>query len=122
MLDSAAPDRTFTLITQKDGEMRERVVSVQKKRPDFTGCQHDTVVVDKKLWRLECAECGESLDPIQFLIRVAEEETIAGFNVDYMRKEHKRIEDALKIRTHTKCEHCGKSTKITGLGLWSLKE
>ena len=121
-MEAAAQERVFTLITQKEGETKERVVSVQKKQPDFTACQHNTVVVDEKLWRIECAECGEALDPIQFLIRIARDETVAGFNLDFMRKEHRRIEDALKIRTHTKCEHCGKSTTITGLGLWSMKE
>ena len=117
-MEAAAPDRTFTLITQKDGETKEQVVSIRKKKTEFNGCRHNSAVVDKALWRIECAECGESLDPIQFLIRLAEDEAVAEMRLEAAEREYKRINDILKVRMHTKCEHCGKSTKITGLGLW----
>jgi ribosomal protein S27E len=108
------PDRTFTVISNENGKIHERSISIKKKEAKFGSCKHDSVLVDKDLWNIECADCGEILDPIQYLVNLAGEETLSKFRLDTMQEEYMRIEDVLKKRTHTKCEHCGKSTKITG--------
>jgi len=111
------PERTFTLITKKGDKVHERVVSIQEKKKKSTDCQHDCALVDEDLWQIECAECGEILDPIHYLMEIAKEERMVKFRLDGMKAEYERIKDALKNRTRTRCEHCGKQTKITGLGV-----
>jgi len=115
-IDKVIPDRTFTLITKEGGETRERVISIQEKKKKSTDCRHDCALVDEDLWHVECAECGEILDPIHYLMEIAREERMVKFRLDGMKAEYERIKDALKARRYTKCEHCGKQTKITGLG------
>jgi len=115
-MDKTFPVKTFTLITKKDGKTHERVVSVQEKKGKSNRCQHDFVLVDEELWNIECSQCGEILDPIQYIIRLARDEELVKLRLDCMKAEYERIKAALKNRTHTKCEHCGKTTKITGLG------
>jgi len=116
-MNKISPDRLFSLITQKDGKASEKVLSMEIEETDFIDCQHDSkVILDKNLRRIECAKCGKTLDPIQFLIRVSDEVASAVTWIDEIKTEYRLIDNLLKNRTHTKCEHCGKQTKITGLG------
>lgn len=43
---------------------------VARKPHVYGGCQHKYAEVDEQLWRLECQDCHEVLDPINFLLTV----------------------------------------------------
>jgi hypothetical protein len=71
-------------------------------------CKHKQIIVDEQLWCIECAECGEKIDPIAYLANLAKEEKMIEFRIDGLR----RIEKELSEKTKCKCEFCGKFTRI----------
>jgi len=109
-------DRTFTLITHNDdGTPKEKTISIKSRThldKYFDECSHNRVTVDEDLWSVQCRDCGEKMDPIKFLIRLAHEEVGEEFRITNLRREYKRITDILAIKTKTRCEHCGKITTI----------
>lgn len=80
------------------------IISFKKKKKEYTGCKHENILVDKELWQLECADCGELLDPIAYIIRLAEMEGDVEIKYDYLLK---KVND-LQERTRFKCKYCGK--------------
>jgi len=109
-------DETFTLITHdRDGNPQEKTVSVKRKRridKRLDECQHNQILVDDELWEIECLKCGEKLDPVNYLIRLAGEEDVMEYRLNTLRREYKRINDILAVKTKTRCEHCGKLTTV----------
>ncbi len=87
--------------------MSSRIISFTLRRKK-AACPHTHIVVDGDLWRIECDDCGETLDPIAFLVRLANDETDAKYRVDMLR----RAEERIRGRLRTKCEHCGRMTRI----------
>lgn len=77
------------------------------RKVDFN-CQHNKYIVDERLEYVECALCGEKLNPMWVMSQLCLLE--ARYN---MRLKHlgKLCEKAGK-KNHCKCEHCGKMTKI----------
>ncbi len=58
---------------------------------------------------VECGECGTKLDPMWVLKRLANEETQWGRTREHYIEEMKRLRE----RSRTKCQHCGKMTRIS---------
>lgn len=77
---------------------------VVRKPRDYEGCQHKYGVVDEVLWRLECDDCGEALDPIWFILTVVSEyemrdykfKKIEEFQAEERAKAQRRRERAAK--------------------------
>lgn len=73
-------------------------------------CPHfGPFLVDDKAATVECQQCGERLDPMYVLGRLAREET-------RWHETHKRYHEELarlKERSRTKCQHCGEMTRIS---------
>jgi ribosomal protein S27E len=113
-------DKTFTLITHDDdGNPQEKVISIKEKTyydKAIGECEHSQVIVDEDLWSVECSQCGEKMDPIRFLIRLAHNESREEFRIQKLRNEYKRIIDILAIKTNTRCKHCGKITPVNTEG------
>jgi ribosomal protein S27E len=109
-------DTTFTLITHDDdGTLQEKTVSIKAKTSwdkTFDECEHNQVLVDESLWAIECRNCGEKLDPIKFLLKLARKESMEESRIQKLRREYKRITDILAIKTNTRCKHCGKITPV----------
>jgi ribosomal protein S27E len=109
-------DKTFTLLTHDDnGKPVEKTISIKARThydKAFEECPHNQVIIDEDLWAVECSNCGEKMDPIRFLIRLAHDEAWEEFRIQKLRNEYKRIQDILAIKTRTRCEHCGKITTI----------
>jgi len=104
-------DRKFTLIKNDNGKTSERVISikVRKHYNQFDGsCEHNNVVIDEGLWRIECEDCKELLDPIQYLVNIAKEENLADYRLHQLQIACAELEK----KTRTKCQHCGKMTHI----------
>jgi len=73
-----------------------------------TKCFHGEYIVDERLDHVECGKCGEHLNPMYVLKRIAMEESReheALYNINIA------LEDAAK-KTKWKCGHCGKFSDI----------
>jgi ribosomal protein S14 len=76
---------------------------------DGRPCAHLGFYVDPSKDTVECRDCGEKLNPIWVLTRIANDEGRYVAN-------HKRYQDEmkrLKNRRRTKCRKCGEMTSIS---------
>jgi ribosomal protein S27E len=109
-------DKTFTLLTHDgNGKPVKKPISIKARaafNKAFDECPHNQVVIDEDLWAVECSNCGEKMDPIRFLIRLAHDEAREECRTQKLRDEYKRIIDILAIKTKARCGHCGKITTI----------
>lgn len=67
------------------------------------------VVVSETAAEVECVTCGTKLNPVWVLARLAREDS-------RFHENHKRYHNELKRlgeRERTKCDHCGKMTRIS---------
>jgi hypothetical protein len=78
----------------------------------FVGCQHRRAIVDPKLLDLTCADCGERLNAIHFLVMLAGEETMWEHRRAQMRIAAQRLDERKRCR----CTHCGEWTEIRRVG------
>lgn len=74
----------------------------------FTGCQHRRAIVDEKLAELTCADCKEKLNPIKFLVTMANQLTTWEYSQKQMANARKELEERKKCR----CTKCGEWTEI----------
>lgn len=82
--------------------------SVLLVAPPFTGCPHTRAIVDEKLAELTCADCGERLNPMTFLVKLAKQETSWG----WQQREIAKAREELDARSRCRCTHCGELTPI----------
>ena len=75
-------------------------------------CPHTEVRVDETLYYIECANCGQRLNPIGWLIDVAKKGERGLFECEIVQKRKERLLKNIAARNRCKCEHCGKLTKI----------
>jgi hypothetical protein len=107
-------DKTFTLIeNDSNGNSTEKTISVKKGSSFSCGCKHNNVIVDVDLWFIECADCGERLDPIQYLVSISQTQDQNEYRYKRLWEEYQKVLGELNKKT--KCEHCGKMTRIGGL-------
>jgi hypothetical protein len=81
---------------------------VELVQKSFSECQHMRVAVDPELAELFCRDCKAKLNPIQYIVRIAQQFT----NWEY---EHERIKQAraqLEERKQCRCTKCGEMTDI----------
>ena len=92
---------------------RPEEVQIQLLHPWDKKCAHkDTgIVVDEALLEVTCRACGEKLNPVWALARLAEHESL------WRRSREAYVQEAksAKERRSTKCQHCGKMTRIKNL-------
>lgn len=84
------------------------IISLSEARRKVGGCKHVNMVVDENLDVLECEDCGERLNPISALIRLAREES----RLERLIKEVNVSIEKLDKKKRTQCRHCGKMTPI----------
>ncbi len=75
---------------------------------DRRRCGHSVIIVDEYKSEVECESCGEKLNPIAILLRIASEESIWKVKIQGIKAMEKRLEE----RRRVKCEFCHKLTKI----------
>lgn len=92
------------------GKNMENVISLSRAKIARNGkeCEHKNIIVDEELAEVECAKCGERLNPSLVLARFAREESRWGNNLIALRE----AQEALKEKRRCKCQHCGKFTNI----------
>lgn len=71
-------------------------------------CLHKKIAIDPTLAECTCRDCGERLNPIEVLRRMANEESQLMQRIMHLEGLEKKIERKIK----TKCQHCGRMTKI----------
>lgn len=97
----------------------DNIVHLPKKpKPAATGpltvvhsygkCQHQRVEVDEKLAEVRCTDCNEKLNPVNVLIMLSREDDRLRDRWAVMRAEIRLLGE----RTRTKCDHCGKFTRV----------
>ena len=75
----------------------------------FTGCSHGLYEVDLKAAEVSCRKCGLKMNPMSVLWDLAVEEShYAQARVAYQQEMARLAE-----RSKTKCQHCGKLTRIS---------
>lgn len=82
---------------------------IDGRKPYSSGnCKHRRFLIDSKKALVECADCGDQLNPMWVLETLCDEET------RYMRekKRYSELLDELRKRSKCKCNHCGKFTDI----------
>ena len=90
---------------------RENAEGLSLVPPPPQKCQHldGPFEVDEKGGRCKCLDCGEDVSPIFVLVQLMKKES-------RWRRTRERYEDEMKRlaeRSKTKCEHCGKITRIS---------
>ncbi len=71
-------------------------------------CQHNRYLVDSRLNTVECALCGEKLNPMWVLEQLCGREHRAEERLEFLKKE---AEKAIS-KNRCKCEKCGEMTRI----------
>lgn len=96
----------------------EPMLKVVRYEPD--GCNHAweyrggkmvnaNYLIREGEMEVECGLCGTRLDPMFVLRRLANEET----QWERTRQNYKEEMKRLNERSRTKCDHCGKMTRIS---------
>lgn len=88
-------------------------LSEVRNRYRYDKCQHKRVIVDEVMAQCECRDCGEKLNPMVVLARLAHEESRLKFRIDQLRALNKGLEE----KKRTKCEHCSRFTRVRVAGL-----
>jgi len=81
------------------------------------GCRHLRAFVDEQKAELECADCGEKLNPIQYLATMARKLT----SWDYEAQRIQKLRAELAERKKCRCLKCGEWTEIRAVGQWELE-
>lgn len=88
------------------------VISFEKKKHKLRGCQHRKLTVNEGEAMVTCAECGEKIDPMWLITRMANNEAtlLKKLHSQYVRLCN--IEIAIRKKTRAKCKHCGKFNDV----------
>ena len=77
------------------------------RRVNF-GCQHRNFDVDPSAAYVQCRDCGEKLDPMWVLYRIACDEYTYRWRLNGLREDAKKAQQ----KNRCKCEKCGQMTRI----------
>lgn len=88
----------------------ENVISIEvaRERFDAKHCKHRKVTVDEKLSYLKCRDCKETVNPIWWITRLAQE----WWRVKNLYEQNRRAAALFEEKQRTRCEHCGRFTKV----------
>lgn len=75
----------------------------------YTGCQHARAIVDPKLAELACADCGVQLNPIQFLVSLANKESLWEERLGSIANARAELAERKRCR----CTKCGESRRAS---------
>lgn len=97
-------DNIVNLPRRKKGEPTGPVEVVY----DYGKCQHAHVEVCEKKAECICRDCGEKLNPIWVLMRIATDDRIFVDRWAGMKAEMQLMQGRMRV----KCRHCGKFTPV----------
>lgn len=98
------------MIVPNPDEEPTNVICLSEARKLYSSkaCQHKRVEIDERLAEVECRDCGEKLNPIHVLVRMAREESMWKLRLESMQKLKADLDEKLR----TKCRHCGQMTPV----------
>ena len=101
---------TFHVLVGGQQRNNANVISLTEARRqyDMDHCRHLQLIVDAALNEVECGDCGARLNPVEALIRFAREES----RLFQRREEITPLLERLEKKSRTKCQHCGKMTRV----------
>lgn len=79
--------------------------------PRDDGCHKHSYIVDPELDRVTCANCDKVFNPMAVLTELTRQESRWMMNYRHADEKMKRLSE----KQRTKCNHCGKMTKIKGI-------
>jgi len=96
------PDMDGNVISLKVVRDSIRARTIEKK------CTHFRTVVDTTLTTLECEDCKEKLNPVQWLANIAEMYQ----GIAWERRKFQEAKVHYEAKRKCRCEHCGKITAV----------
>ena len=98
----------ISLVTGKKPSKDKRILKKSYGKGNRI-CLHGPYLIDEQLSTVECEGCGEKLNPMFVLMRLAGKETT------WHTYEQRYNEDMARLqeRSRTKCEHCKEMTRIS---------
>lgn len=88
------------------------IISLSKKRIEYRGCKHHSMIIDPELDTVSCKDCKEKLNPMAVLARFAGEEKTFRAELIYKTRRLDTIAKKLDEKRRTKCHHCGSMTPV----------
>lgn len=79
-----------------------------RKFPGSKLCPHERVTLDTTLTSLKCRDCGEGLNPIEYIVMLTEQ----WHRVDRLYKTYREAHAKYEAKKKTRCEHCSKMTRV----------
>jgi radical SAM protein with 4Fe4S-binding SPASM domain len=73
------------------------------------GCVHHAYVIDPDGNEVTCSICNRTFSPMSALVDLSHKESLWMQHHDRYEEEKKRLEE----RSRTKCDNCGKMTRIS---------
>ena len=96
-------------VTDSDGAV---VISITTRRGyRWSGdkeCKHTQVTCDPEFAELTCVQCQRRLNPIEWVISLADRWAEVQHMYNAYREEYARLE----LRRRVKCDKCGEMTKV----------
>ncbi len=86
------------------------VISIEVAREIYIEkrCKHRKVMVDGQLSFIKCRDCKQSINPIWWITRLAQE----WHRVKQMMEDYRLSRKLYEEKTRTKCEHCQRMTRV----------
>jgi ribosomal protein S27E len=90
------------------------VISLEVHRASFQArrlrktCTHSRVLMDTSLAELMCRDCGEKLNPVEYLAYLVEEWA----RIERLYAMYNQEKEYVETRKKVKCRHCGHFTNI----------
>ena len=82
----------------------EKIINFTK----WPTCRHSNFIVDVSLQEVECGKCGQKLNPMFVIERMANEESRERGLIKELKEEIEKSRSKMRC----KCEHCKKMTRI----------
>ena len=80
----------------------------QKEREWKKKCNHSSVIVDRSLTFIECKTCGKQLNPVEWILELAD-------HWEHVRRRTEDLRNAIAEydkRKRFKCRHCGQFSPV----------
>ena len=95
----------------------ENIIDIEIKRGEYEAnrCNHHRIAINERLAFIKCRDCGETLDPLRYLIDQGEDINRLIRKRNEIARDINDIDAQLKESSKCRCQHCGKMTRINGL-------
>jgi hypothetical protein len=86
----------------------QQILNIKIFCEKHSNCNHSRTWVDIKKNHITCRDCKVELNPVWVLNEIAHKQSLLKIRIE----EQKKIIELYNKKKRTKCEHCGKMTKV----------